>query len=163
MSNGAIDWLTPEELRVLRAFSRAWGAVTGQVDRRLEDEAGLPQGYFDILWHLRRAPGMSLRMSRLAEITHSKASRITHAVGRLEQDGLVRREVPADDRRGWLAVLTRTGLERAERAALVHARVVREHALAPLTAEQHDQLVTISERLLAGIAPTTAAGAQGQE
>ncbi|MER7877186.1 MarR family transcriptional regulator [Streptomyces solisilvae] len=163
MSNGPPDWLSPDELRVLRAISRAWGAVTAQLDRHLENEVGLPRGYFDILWRLRRAPDMSLRMSRLAEITHSKASRITHAVSRLEQVGLVRREVPADDRRGWLAVLTQAGLEQAERAAVVYARAVREHALTPLTGEQRDQLIAIGERLLARIDPEMLAGVNGSE
>ncbi|MFB9837572.1 hypothetical protein [Actinoallomurus acaciae] len=55
----------------------------------MEREADLPRTYFDILWRLRRAPGRSLRMSRPAEITRSKSSRITHAVGRLEAAGLV--------------------------------------------------------------------------
>jgi DNA-binding MarR family transcriptional regulator len=147
-----LGWLGPDELRIFRAFNRAWEAVTARLDADLESEADLPRTYFDILWRLRRAPDRSLRMSRLAEITRSKASRITHAIGRLEAAGLVRREVPADDRRGWLAVLTDAGLDRVEQAAPVYARSVREHVLASLSTQERDQLTTIGEKLLAHLA-----------
>ncbi|GHB67602.1 hypothetical protein GCM10010377_68120 [Streptomyces viridiviolaceus] len=156
------EWLSPEELRVFRAFNRTWEAVTACLDTDLENEVGLPRSYFDILWRLRRAPGQSLRMSRLAEITHSKASRITHAVGRLEKAGLVRREVPEGDRRGWLAVLTEEGLERVEQAAPVYARSVREHVLGPLTAEMRDQLTVIGETVLAHLEPGALTEANGK-
>ncbi|MEU3982804.1 MarR family transcriptional regulator [Streptomyces sp. NPDC026672] len=149
MSDEERDWLSPDELRIFRAFNRAWEAVSARLDADLERKTGLPRTYFDILWRLRRAPGRALRMSRLAEITHSKSSRITHAVGRLEADGLVRREVPEGDRRGWLAVLTDEGLARAEQAAPVYACSVRDHVLAPLSEEARDQLTAIGETLLA--------------
>ncbi|MFI7103201.1 MarR family winged helix-turn-helix transcriptional regulator [Streptomyces sp. NPDC050161] len=163
MSNDQTHWLTPDELRVFRAVNRTWEALTAQLDHDLEEEAELPRSYFDILWRLRRAPGQALRMSRLAEITHSKASRITHAVGRLEKAGLVRREVPEGDRRGWLAVLTPQGQERAEQAAPVYARSVREHVLAPLTDAEREQLTAIGEKLLARLDPEALPGADDKE
>ncbi|WP_067678948.1 MarR family winged helix-turn-helix transcriptional regulator [Nocardia miyunensis] len=152
-SDDQLDWLTPEELRIFRAFNRASEAVAARLDADMEAETGLPRSYFDILWRLRRAPERSLRMSRLAEITHSKSSRITHAVGRLEAAGLVRREVPPGDRRGWLAVLTEEGLTQVERAAPVYARSVREHFLGSLTSESRDQITVIGETLLADLDP----------
>ncbi|MCG7205135.1 MarR family winged helix-turn-helix transcriptional regulator [Streptomyces arenae] len=163
MSDEQIDWLSPEELRVFRAFNRSWEAVSARLDADMERETGLPRTYFDILWRLRRAPDRSLRMSRLAEITHSKASRITHAVGRLEAAGLVLRVVPEGDRRGWLAVLTDEGLRQAEKAAPVYARSVRDHVLAPLTTEARGQLTAIGETLLARLDPEALPGAGDKE
>ncbi|MBI0379979.1 MarR family transcriptional regulator [Streptomyces albiflaviniger] len=163
MSDEQINWLTPDELRVFRAFNRAWEAVSIRLDADMERVTGLPRTYFDILWRLRRAPDRSLRMSRLAEITHSKSSRITHAVGRLEAAGLVRRVVPEGDRRGWLAVLTDQGLERVERAAPVYAHSVRDHVLGPLTEEERDQLTVIGETLLAHLDPEALPGALDKE
>ncbi len=163
MSEDQIDWLTPEELRVFRALNRAWEAAAARLDADLEREAGLPRTYFDILWRLRRAPGRALRMTRLAEITHSKASRITHAVGRLEAAGLVRREVPEGDRRGWLAVLTDEGLARAEQAAPVYARSVRENVLGPLSGRRREQLTAIGETLLAHLDPESLPGTPDEE
>lgn len=158
-----LDWLSPDELRVFRAFNRAWEAAAARLDADMEKEAGLPRTYFDILWRLRRAPEHSLRMSRLAEITHSKSSRITHAVGRLEAAGFVRREVPPGDRRGWLAVLTDEGLRRVEQAVPVYARSVREHILAPLTGQARGQLTAIGEELLAHLDPEGLPGAADKE
>ncbi|MEV0266492.1 MarR family transcriptional regulator [Streptomyces sp. NPDC050617] len=162
-SDEQVGWLSPDELRVFRAFNRAWEAATARLDADMERAAGLPRSYFDILWRLRRAPERSLRMSRLAEITHSKSSRITHAVGRLEADGLVRREVPPGDRRGWLAVLTDEGLRRVEQAAPVYAASVREHVLDPLTGQARDQLTAIGETLLARLDPEALPGAADKE
>lgn len=146
---GNIFWLDSDELRIFRAFNRSFEALTEQLDRDLESDTGLPRTYFDILWRLRREPGRAMRMSRLAEVTHSKASRITHAVSRLEQDGLLRREVPDGDRRGWLAVLTDEGLKRAEDAAPRYAKSVRENLLDILSESMKKQLVEIGECLLA--------------
>ncbi|MGW8375329.1 MarR family transcriptional regulator [Streptomyces sp. ODS28] len=162
-SDERLGWLSPDELRIFRAFNRAWEAASARLDADLERETGLPRTYFDILWRLRRAPDRALRMSRLAEITHSKASRITHAVGRLEAAGLVRREVPEGDKRGWLAVLTDEGLARAEEVAPVYARSVRDHVLGPLTGEARDQLTAIGETLLAHLDPEALPGAADKE
>ncbi|MFJ9683641.1 MarR family winged helix-turn-helix transcriptional regulator [Streptomyces sp. NPDC101194] len=163
MSEREIDWLDPDELRVFRAFNRAWEAATARLEADMEREAGLPRSYFDILWRLRRAPGRTLRMTRLAELTHSKASRITHAVGRLEAAGLVRREVPEGDRRGWQAVLTDEGLARAEQAAPVYARSVRDNVLAPLNTQEREQLTAIGDKLLAHLDPEALPGAGQRE
>jgi DNA-binding MarR family transcriptional regulator len=163
MSEPEIGWLDPEELRVFRAFNRAAQAVSARLEADMERETGLPRSYFDILWRLRRAPDRALRMTRLAELTHSKASRITHAVGRLESAGLVRREVPEGDRRGWRAVLTDEGLERVEQAAPLYARSVREHVLAPLTAQDRERLTVIGDKLLAHLDPEALPGAGEQE
>ena len=162
-SDEQLGWLSPDELRVFRAFNRAWEAAIARLDADMESEADLPRTYFDLLWRLRRAPDRALRMTRLAEITHSKSSRITHAIGRLEAAGLVRREVPPGDRRGWLAVLTDEGLQRVEQAAPVYARSVREHVLGPLTDHARGQLTDIGETLLAHLDPEALPGAGEKE
>ena len=96
-----------------------------QFDRDLQRDVGMPRTYFEILWLLHQAPDRALRMSDLAERTGSQASRITHAVGRLEQAGQVRRELCTEDRRGWFAVLTDEGLETLRVAAPRYAEVIR--------------------------------------
>lgn len=158
MSQVDFDWLSPEELRVWRAFNRAHEVLSAQLDEDVEREIGIPRSYLDILFRLERAPGRALRMSRLAEITHSRPSRMTHAVGRLEQAGLVRREVPDGDRRGWLAVLTEQGLQRLARAAPLYARSLRAHFLELLTDDTRSQIITIGETVLNHLAPELAGG-----
>ncbi|WP_051898472.1 MarR family winged helix-turn-helix transcriptional regulator [Sciscionella sediminilitoris] len=158
-----LDWLSPEELRVWRAFNRAHQAISARLDEDAAREIGLPRTYLDILFRLHRAPGHALRMTRLAEITHSKASRITHAVGQLEQEGLVRREVPEGDRRGWLAVLTEEGERRLAEAAPRYASSIREHYLQVLSERMREQITTIGETLLARLDPELLPGAGEKE
>jgi DNA-binding MarR family transcriptional regulator len=148
------DWLDPQELRTFRAFHRCWLALMARLDQDLEDDTGLPRIYFDILWRLRRAPGRAMRMTALAEQTDSKPSRMTHAIGRLEAEGLVRREVTAGDRRSWTATLTEQGLAVAQRAAPRYARSVREHFLTQLTPAMRSELTAIGETLLGHLDPT---------
>ena len=149
-----LSWLDVDELRVLRAFNRAARAVNTQLDSDLQRDIGMPRTYFEILWRLRQAPGQALRMSELADLTESKASRITHAVGRLEQAGHVRRELSSEDRRGWFAVLTDEGLAVLRLAAPRYAQSVREHFLAPLSPLQREQLTAIGETLLERLEPS---------
>ncbi|OCB09888.1 hypothetical protein A5717_24405 [Mycolicibacterium porcinum] len=158
-----LDWLSPAELRIWRAFNRAHEVISAKLDEEVHRDIGLPRSYLDILFRLERAPGRALRMAHLAELTHSKASRITHAVGRLEESGLVRREVPDDDRRGWLAVLTDEGVERLMQAAPHYARSIRENYLAILTGPMREQITAIGETLLEHFQPERNAGAEKEK
>ena len=144
-----LSWLDSDEQRVFRAFARSSRALFVQFDRDLQREVGMPRTYFEILWLLHQAPGRALRMSDLAERTGSQASRITHAVGRLEQAGQVRRELCREDRRGWFAVLTDEGLATLADAAPRYAQSIRDRFLAPLSAADREHVARIGETLLA--------------
>ncbi len=146
------QWLAPDELRVFRALVRSTRALYVQFDRDLQREAGMPRTYFEILWLLHKEPSRSLRMSDLAEMTGSQASRITHAVGRLEESGYVERTNCPEDRRGWYAVLTDAGFEMLSVAAPVYAASVRRHLLDPLSPRQLEQLTRIGETILSDLA-----------
>jgi DNA-binding MarR family transcriptional regulator len=141
-------WLDPEEQRLFRAFARSTRWLFVQFDRDLQRDANMPRTYFEILWLLHEAPGRSLRMSDLAAATGSQPSRITHAVGRLEEAGRVRRELCTDDRRGWFTVLTDEGLEALKLAAPKYAESIRERLFEPLSRSQREQLRLIGETLL---------------
>ena len=80
---------------------------------------------------LSEAPDRTLRMSQLAEQTTSSASRLSHAVARLEEKGWVRRDKHPTDRRGSLAVLTDDGWQAVRAAAPGHVAAVRAGALRP--------------------------------
>jgi DNA-binding MarR family transcriptional regulator len=150
------DWLDPDELRTIRAFHLSARAVFTQLDRDLQHDLGIPRTYVEILLRLQQAPGHALRMSELADLTESKASRITHAVGRLEQAGHVRRELSPQDRRGWFAVLTERGAGMLKLAAPQYARSVRKHFFALLSPTERDQLTRIGETLLDHLNPSAA-------
>jgi DNA-binding MarR family transcriptional regulator len=141
-------WLNDDEQRCWRAFGLATRLLTDRLERDLQEAAGMPPTYYELLVLLSEAPGRTMRMSELAHWTHSKPSRITHAVGKLEQAGWVRREHLTSDRRGWLAVLTDDGLAALRAAAPRHVESVRAHLIDLLSPEQVQQLGAISETLL---------------
>jgi DNA-binding MarR family transcriptional regulator len=147
-TSDATKWLDDEEQRTWRAFLAATRLLWSQLDRELQAEAAMPSSYYAILVLLSEAPQRALRMNELAEATQSSPSRISHAVGRLEKAGWVRRESCSKDRRGWYAVLSDEGLATLEAAAPKHVVSVRAHLFDQLSNEQLCQLRQISECLL---------------
>lgn len=146
-------WLNDDEQRSWRAFGLATRLLLDRLDRDLQEAAGMPPTYYELLVLLSEASDRTMRMSELAHWTHSKPSRITHAINKLEQAGWVRREHLASDRRGWLAVLTDEGQASLETAAPLHVESVRAHLIDRLSPEQVRQLGEISEALLEHLAP----------
>ena len=139
---------------VWEAFSYAGDRVRDVLERRVQNGAGMPPSYFELLIPLRRAPGGRLRMSELAAATRSKPSRVTHAVGRLEQAGWITREGHPTDGRGSTAALTDKGVEAMNAARPEYTRVIHDHVLGPLTTAEQDQLRALCEKVLASFENT---------
>lgn len=141
-------WLDDDEQRTWRAFLGATRLVFDQLDRELQRDSAIPHGYYEILVRLSEAPDRSLRMSALADRSQSSRSRLSHAVARLEENGWVRRESCADDKRGQIARLTDDGFAALAAAAPMHVEGVRKHVFDPLTPEQVTQLGAISTAMV---------------
>ena len=148
-------WLTETEQCAWRAFLRAAAGIDEALDRQLQRDSGMPHAYYQVLAMLSEAPARTLRMSELARMTTSSASRLSHAVARLEEKGWVRRERHPTDRRGALAVLTDAGWDAVVAAAPGHVTAVRAAVFDRLTPDQVDQLRAISERLTDDGGPPT--------
>ena len=101
--------LTPDETQSWRLLLRAFTKLTTQLDRELEDEAGLSLADFGVLTALAEGPPDGVRMTQLAVMSLHSKSRLSHCVDRLSSLGLVRRERAEEDRRGLRAVLTNEG------------------------------------------------------
>ncbi len=143
-------WLDEDEQRTWRSFLFAVRLLGEQLDRELQRDAGMPHAYYEILVALSEAPDRTLRMSRLAELTRSSRSRLSHAIDRLEELGWVSRCPLPTDKRGAMARLTDTGFKTLEGAAPGHVAAVRQHLLDKLTPEQVAQLGEISTAILEG-------------
>lgn len=141
-------WLTPDEQASWRAYIGATTLLTAALDRDLQRQAGIPLSYYEVLVHLSESPERTARMSALADRTFSSRSRLSHAVGMLEERGWVRRLPFAGDRRGQLARLTDEGLAALEAIAPAHVESVRRLLLDPLSAEDFAELGRISEVVL---------------
>jgi DNA-binding MarR family transcriptional regulator len=115
-----------------RAELRAWIRMIGGIrsllnalDRQLRDESGMSHDDYQILSQLHRASDRTLRMSMLARETGFSASRLSHAVNRMEEAGWIDRRPSVDDRRGTQAALTDLGVEVVEKASGGHLDLVR--------------------------------------
>jgi DNA-binding MarR family transcriptional regulator len=156
-------WLTAEEQRVWRQFLTACQSLFGAIDGQLLRDSGLPHGYYEILVHLSEAPDRALRMSQLAAASTFSKSRLSHAVSRLEERGIVVRVDCATDRRGQIAQLTDEGLAVLEAAAPGHVEQVRRSLIDALTPEQVRQLGEISAAMIAAASPDAASGCRAAD
>lgn len=136
------------ELDAWTAFARAGRMLVSQLDRDLQREAGLPVACYELLRLLDRAGRGEMRMTELAEATHSSPSRITHAMDRMAARGWVERNGCIEDRRGCSASLTPAGRVVLEDATAKHDRSVRTHLVDPLSPAQLDVLGSISRSVL---------------
>src|SRR5712691_774587 len=123
---------SPERLRAWRLFFESALALLDVLDAELEEAAGIPQRWYDVLVHLEESPE-GIPMNELAErILYSKSG-FTRVVDRMEEAGLVRRLRPEHDRRTIPIVLTDTGSETLERARRHHRDGIQRHFSQHLT------------------------------
>lgn len=140
-------WLTDPELRAWRAFLAASQLLMEQLDRELQRDAGMSHAYYGILVALSEQPGRAIRMTDLARILRYPKTRLSEAIGRLEERGWVAREPCPTDRRSTFAVLTDGGLAALQTAAPGHAEGVRRHVFDRLSREQVTHLREICEAI----------------
>jgi DNA-binding MarR family transcriptional regulator len=152
MSSGdAPRWLTDDEQQTWRGFIAMTQLLFGALDRQLQAEAGLPHPHYVILAMLSEAPDRSMRMSRLAGVTSMSASRLSHAVTRLEERGWVSRHRSDSDRRGQVATLSDAGYRVLVEIAPLHVAEVRRRLFDQLTPAQVRQLGGIADAVLPGL------------
>jgi DNA-binding MarR family transcriptional regulator len=149
-------WLTEAEQRAWRAFLDAIQLLNTEVEAQLQRDSAISHADYEILVRLSEQPGRSLRMSELALRAVFSRSRLSHAVGRLEREGWVRREPIPEDGRGLRAVLTDEGFAVLAAAAPGHVQAVRTALIDPLTTEQVSQLTDIAETIIAAAHARTA-------
>ncbi len=121
------------------------------LDHQLQQDAGMPHSYFEILVRLSEATDQSMRMSELAEASLSSRSRVSHAVARLEERGWVERQDCETDRRGQLAHLTVQGRQALVDAAPGHVAAVRSYLIDRLSTDQVAQLEQITGAIMDGL------------
>lgn len=102
-------------------------AVSCALEKALQDEHDIGLSEFEILDRLVDANCGKYRMSDLASDIYLSQSALSRAVARLEQDGLVGRDMCTDDRRAVFVCLTEQGRQ-LHRAALPTHRAVLQDA-----------------------------------
>lgn len=130
-----------------RSFLRGHAVVIRELERELEQDAGMPLAWYDVLLTLAQAPGRRLRMADLADRVLLSRSGLTRLVDRLEKNGLVRREPSPDDARGTYTVLQPAGLRRLRAAVPVHLAGVQRHWLSHFDDDDLQALARFMQRL----------------
>jgi MarR family transcriptional regulator, 2-MHQ and catechol-resistance regulon repressor len=93
-------------LPVIRELARTFQAFNAYDDEHVR-QIGLTTPQFDVICTLGNTAGMT--MGQLAEKTLVTKGTLTGIIDRLERKGLVRREVPPENRRCFMIVLTPEG------------------------------------------------------
>ncbi len=107
---------------LLGSHARAHNAL----ERALKDH-DLGVSEYEVLERLAtESDGEQRRMQELGEAVHLSQSALSRAVARLERDGLVKRSMCADDRRGVFVCLTAKGKQLYEQALPTHRAVLKE-------------------------------------
>ena len=141
-------WLEPDERSAWLGMLSSMALLDDALDTQLQRDAGITHATFAILARLSEANERSLHMSKLSVWTNSSPSRLSHAVQRLERDGLVVRSPCPANRRAVHATLTDKGFGVLEAAAPGHVETVRDLVFDQLTRQQVDQLTAITASIL---------------
>jgi len=123
--------------------------ISERLDAELQAAAGVSLNRLELLVHLLFKDGRR-RMSDLADALLLSRGGATRLVAKAEEEGLVRREIPPDDRRATYAVLTDAGREAAERGFPVYTELQDRLFQAHVSDEEAELLVRIWHRVLDG-------------
>jgi DNA-binding MarR family transcriptional regulator len=140
---------TAQELRLIRSLHTAFMAMMRQFDADLQREHQLSHTEYVALDWLAEAPDRTLGLSDLAARCQQSLSAISRAVGRMEAQGLVRREQSVRDARAYNAVLTDAGLKLYEKATPTHDVSLRRYFIDHLEGIDLDALADALQRIAA--------------
>jgi DNA-binding MarR family transcriptional regulator len=110
-----------------RALSTGYHELAGRLDRALEDAHGMSLNEFETLDRLVAHDVDPCRMQELTGAGYLSQSALSRTVARLERDGLVERNMCAEDRRGVFVRLTADGRTRHAEARETHLAILAEH------------------------------------
>ena len=100
-------WLDPEERAAWVRLVAVSELLPGVLDAQLRRDSDLSHFDYFVLAMLSESPERTLRMTSLAQRTNATLTRLSHAVRRLEERGLVERFPCPEDGRATNARLTR--------------------------------------------------------
>src|SRR6478609_6119895 len=113
-------WLTDEQQRAWQAWMRVMLRLQYEMNRQLQDDAGLTLADYDVLVALSNAPECRLQLSDLAATVGWERSRLSHHLLRMVKRGLVDRLPSENDGRATDVVLTSAGRAAITQAASGH-------------------------------------------
>ncbi len=131
---------------LLQVYSRTFELIA----RELETRTGLPASWYEVMACLQNEPD-GQRMNELADDLLISRGGATKLIGRLEDAGLVERFTPRSDRRATYAKLTEKGEAAVLEAHPVQLELTEHYFGKFLDHTELEQLVGISQKVLAGL------------
>ena len=119
-----------------------------RISEEFERATGMPLAWYEVLIRAYKKADQRIRMGDLASTLLLSKGGATRLVARMEESGLVTREIPPEDRRATYAVLTDKGREAAEAGLPVHLEIVDRHFGAFLTDEEAEAMLRPSLKVL---------------
>lgn len=120
----AVSAAKEDFIPVMRELVKAFQAFSDCSAKHVR-ELGLTPSQFDVIATLGNRSGMC--MSELAERTLVTKGTLTGIVDRLEKKGLVAREIPPNNRRSFVIVLTAEGTKAFESIFPSHIAYLKQH------------------------------------
>lgn len=121
---GIADGAAEIRARRWRTMAALHALIETDLERVLQADHGLSVVEFTVLEALSRQSGWHMRMQQLARAAALSPSATTRLVNRLEERGLLRRVLCADDRRGIYTELTDDGRALLKQASPTHDRAL---------------------------------------
>ncbi|HWR84633.1 MAG TPA: MarR family transcriptional regulator [Rhodoglobus sp.] len=109
--------------RTWESLLRIHAQVLPRLERAVQQGAGIPLAWYDVLLELKRAGGR-LTMSELGARVVLSRTRVSRLVDELAAAGMVAKEANPEDGRSTFASLTPQGVKRFGAAARVYLRAI---------------------------------------
>ena len=138
---------TQPELEAWAGFLGTFDRLNRLIEADLRGHSGLSHVEFEVLLRLARSPEQRLRIQALADASILTRSGMSRVIDRLEDEGLVQRQVADEDRRGAYAVLTLEGAQSFRTAAQAHASFVRSVFLGRFSEDELREMAGFWRRL----------------
>jgi DNA-binding MarR family transcriptional regulator len=146
------QWLDAREDSAWRAFMHAHHQLNVCLNRLLLQDSGLSEADYEVLAVLSGLPEGRLPAQEMGTLLRWEKSRLSHQVRRMQDQGLVARELNPADRRSAMIVLLPAGRQAVEDAAPQHVRNVRRLMIDLFTPAELDTLAGLNERILRHLA-----------
>jgi DNA-binding MarR family transcriptional regulator len=134
-------------VQLWEGISRAHSSMTAAIEKDMLPATGIPLGWYEVLAHLKRAPGAMLRFQDLARIEGITDSGASRRLNQMIKAGLIDRHSCPTDRRGVYAHLTDKGTAAYEKAHAVFLRSLDRNLGTLLKAGEAEAVSAALERL----------------
>jgi DNA-binding MarR family transcriptional regulator len=136
-----------ERVKLFALLNETNARLSRSLALQLEEACDLPLAWFEVLLQLRQTPEGRLKMTQIADaIVHSTGG-TTRLIDRLEEAGLVERQLCPSDRRAIHVAITERGNAKLDSAFDVHLEYLEENLTARLSSAERVTLTKLLAKL----------------